>query len=159
MTIDSVVNLCPETFGSNYQITHTANEVIALGMNEVPYQIHFEPIPTFRIFYSAIYPAEFCIKHFTAAVNENFEEVVTDLNEACVTIQPNPFSETAVMNFTNFTGKEFVIELSDMNGNLIRTITTSSNSITIDRSDLAAGVYIFRLTGVDVSQTGKFIIQ
>ena len=63
------------------------------------------------------------------------------------------------MNFTNFTGKEFAIELSDMNGNLIRTITTSSNSITIDRSDLAAGVYIFRLTGVDVSQTGKFIIQ
>lgn len=176
LTIDSVVNLCPETFGSNYQITHTANEVIALGMNEVPYQIHFEPIPTFRIFYSAIYPAEFCIKHFTAAVNENFEEVVTDLNDACVTvtetgvevlsanplnvkIQPNPFSETAVMNFTNFTGKEFVIELSDMNGNLIRTITTSSNFITIDRSDLAAGVYIFRLTGVDVSQTGKFVIQ
>lgn len=176
LTIDSVVNLLPETFGTNYQITYTDNEVIALGFNEVPYQLHFDPIPSFRIFYSATYPVNICIKHFTAAVNEDFEEVITDLNENCVTvdatsvtylssnplnvkIQPNPFSETAVLNFTNYTGKTFNLQLNDLNGNMIRSYTTISNSITINRSELPAGVYIYRLTGADESQTGKFIIQ
>ncbi len=176
ITIDSVINLCPETFGANYQITHTATEVIALGFNEIPYQIHFEPIPTFRIYYTATYPTEICIKHFTAAVNEDFEEVITDLNEACVTvdgtavsqlisnplnvkIQPNPFSVNAIMKFTNFTGKEFKMEMSDINGNLLKTFTTTSNTITIDGTNLSSGVYIYRLTSNDVSQTGKFVIQ
>lgn len=176
LTIDSVQVLCPEIMGSDFRVTHTDDEVIALGYDEVPYQIHFEPIPTFRIFYTATVPAEFCIKHFTAAVNEHFEEVVTDLNDACVTVtttgieytdanplnvkvQPNPFSESAVINFTNFTGKEFTLELSDVNGNLLRTYTTTSNSINIDRKELPAGIYIYRLTGDVKSQTGKFIIQ
>ncbi len=178
LTIDSVVNLCPETFGTNFQISYTEDEVIALGYNEVPYQVHFEPIPTFRIYYAPVtaYPAEFCIKHFTAAVNDQFEEIITDLNNNCVTVtttgveyvnanplnvkvQPNPFSETAVLNFTNFTGETYTLDLSDMNGNLIRTYSTTSNFVNIDRKDMPAGIYLYRLTGTSGSQTGKFVIQ
>lgn len=177
ITIDSVQNLCPETFGANYQITHTDDEVIAIGHNEVPYQKHLEPIPTFRIFYTTTYPAEICIKHFTAAVNENFEEVNTKLEDNCKTvevvlgiptvttdilkvkIQPNPFSNTAVLNFENPLNKAFTLELSDLNGNMIRSYQVQGNSVTIDREDLSAGMYIYRLTGGTASQSGKFVIQ
>jgi hypothetical protein len=177
ITIDSVQNLCPETFGANYQITHTDDEVIAIGYNEVPYQIHAEAIPTFRIFYTTTYPAEICIKRFTAAVNENFEEVNTKLEDNCKTvevvlgiptvttdilkvkIQPNPFSNTAVFSFENPLNKAFTLELSDLNGNMIRSYQVQGNSVTIDREDLAAGMYIYRLTGGTASQSGKFVIQ
>lgn len=176
LIIDSVQNLCPETFGNDFQLTYTDNEVIALGHMEVPYQIHFAPIPTFRIFYSTTYPAEICIKHFTAAVNEDFEEVVTALSESCVTIdatgvqyyslnpmqvkiQPNPFSTNAVFNFNNPTNSEFELVLSDLNGNMVRSLKINTNTVNIDRSNLAAGVYIYRLTGESGSQSGKFIIQ
>jgi len=176
LTIDSVQNLSPETFGYNYEITYTDNEVIALGRMEVPYQIHFEPIPTFRIYYSTTYPAEICIKRFTAAVNENFEEVVTALDASCVTIdatgvqyyaanqmqvkiQPNPFSTSAIFHFDNAAGNNFMLSLSDINGNTVRTYSVNTGTVTIDRSALAAGVYIYRLTGENGSQSGKFIIQ
>ncbi len=176
LTIDSVQNLCPETFGTNYTLTYTDDEVIALGHNEVPYQVHHEPIPTFRIFYTTTYPAEICIKRFTAAVNENFEEVVTQMANNCVTldatgvqayssnamnvsIQPNPFSNSAVLNFDNATHAAYTLELSDLNGNVIRTYTVNSGSVTINRDELAAGVYVYRLTGGKTTQSGKFIIQ
>jgi hypothetical protein len=176
ITIDSVQNLCTETFGFEFEITHTDDEVIALGQMEVPYQKHFEPIPTFRIFYTTTYPAEICIKRFVAAVNENFEEVVTALDENCVTIdltgvqhynpnpmqvkiQPNPFATTATFNFDNPLNKNFQLSLSDINGNTIRTYEVTSGNVSIDRADLAAGVYLYRLIGENGSQSGKFIIQ
>jgi len=177
LTIDSVVNLCPETFGENYQITHTDDEVIVLGFNEVPYQIHFEPIPTFRIFYSATYPADICIKHFTAAVNEDFEEVVTALDNNCVTVEdpvsvwhysndplnaqilPNPFSTQAVLTFNNPLHAQFQLLVLDLNGNLIQTQQTTDASFNLEKQQLSSGMYLFKLTGDAVSQTGKFVVD
>lgn len=176
ITIDSVANLCPEVFGENYMLTYTDNEVIALGHNEVPYQIHFEPIPTFRIFYTATYPTEICIKHFTAAVNEDFEEVVTALDNSCVTvdetgiqyyasnpleisIQPNPFSTAAELHFSNAGHQVFDLVITDINGNVVRTLNTTGNTITINRDELPAGMYLYRLTGISESQSGKFVIN
>lgn len=176
ITIDSVVNLCPETFGENYQITYSETEVVALGYNEVPYQIHFEPIPTFRIFYTATYPAEICIKHFTAAVNEDFEEVVTALEDNCVIVdattgvqhysanplqamlQPNPFNTQAELTFANPNGGVCTLIITDINGNLISTMETTGNSFTIEKGNLPAGMYVYRLTGNAASQAGKFVM-
>lgn len=76
-----------------------------------------------------------------------------------VTIQPNPFSNSAVLNFDNATNAAYTLELSDLNGNIIRTYTVNSGSVTINRAELAAGVYVYRLTGGKTTQSGKFIIQ
>lgn len=177
ITIDSVQNLCPETFGTNFQITHTEDEVIALSYDEVPYQIHFEPIPTFRIFYSATLPADVCIKHFTAAVNEDFREVNTALENNCVTIEspsditfytanplgvtirPNPFSTSANLTFENALGNTFDLVITDINGNIVSVRQTNGNTFAIEKGALPAGVYVYRLTGSSASQTGKFVIN
>ena len=176
ITIDSVVNLCPETFGENFMITHNETEVVALGYNEVPYQIHFEPIPTFRIYYTTAYPAEICIKHFIAAVNEDFEEVVTALDNNCVTVdgttgvqyytanplqitlQPNPFNTRAELTFANPNGSMFMLVIADINGNLISTQQTMGDRFTIEKGTLPAGMYVYRLTGNEASQAGKFVM-
>lgn len=176
ITIDSVAILCPETFGENYQITYTDDEVIALGYNEVPYQIHFEPIPTFRIFYTTTYPANICIKTFTAAVNEDFEEVVTALADNCVAVespddiqiytadpfhimlQPNPFNTSAELTFDNPNHTSFMLVITDINGNAINMEQTTGSRFTIQKGNLPAGVYLYRLTGDDASQSGKFVI-
>lgn len=176
ITIDSVANLCPETYASDFRLSYTDDEVIALGYDEIPYQVHFEPIPTFRIFYTATYPANICIKHFTAAVNDDFEEVVTALTDNCVLVedpsdiqfyttnpfqvmlQPNPFNTSAELTFDNPNGNAFTLVLTDINGNTISMQQTNGNRFTIEKGNLPAGIYMYKLTGSDASQSGKYVI-
>jgi hypothetical protein len=109
-------------------------------------------------------------------VNEEFEEVQKAMEDNCVTIdftgveystadpfnvtvQPNPFSESTVISFSNPSRTEFVFELIGLNGELINSIATSGNEILINRQDLPAGIYMFRLTGSNNNQSGTLVIQ
>lgn len=176
ITIDSVVNLAAETDGSDFRITYSADEIIALGYSEVAIAVRAEPIPILRIYYTAALPADVCIKHFTAAVNDAFKEVNVAMENNCVTIeetgvtystvdpfhisvQPNPFSESTNIIFSNPNHHDCIFELVNLNGAVIRTISTTDEQILIERNDLPAGVYMYRLTGYNNSQKGKIVIQ
>lgn len=177
LTIDSVQNLCAETYGTNFKISYNDTKVIALGYGEVGYQKRTEPIPILRIYYTTTYPTDICIKHFTAAVNDDFEEVPTAYDNACVTLTsagalyqnpdalqvnvfPNPFDRSATFSFTGYYSGPLMLQVLDLSGKLLRTYgPVSGGTITMDRGSLPAGMYIYKVTGDNINKEGKVVIE
>jgi len=90
---------------------------------------------------------------------------ISDINSLVsgLNIVPNPFSSNATVEFnaevagnytariTNLIGKEVMRKSED--------VTIGSNSISINRNDLAAGVYFFSLSNGKSLLTKRFIIE
>lgn len=72
-----------------------------------------------------------------------------------VLLYPNPFSDTIVVNATNQTEKVTKIEIFTTIGTLVKTISTNTDTTTIDTSNLAKGVYLMKLS----ASNGKNIIK
>lgn len=75
---------------------------------------------------------------------------------------PNPLQNTATINFLS-DGSQTTIQLFDTNGRLLRTIVQQElpqgqQSITINRGDLPAGIYFYRLSSKTLSATRQMMI-
>ena len=73
-------------------------------------------------------------------------------------LQPNPFNTSAELTFDNPNGNAFTLVLTDINGNTISIQQTNGNRFTIEKGNLPAGIYMYKLTGSDASQSGKYVI-
>lgn len=174
IVIDSVTNMASETVGHNYRISHSANEVIALGYDEIPYDKNFEAAAIARIYFHAP-EEEVCIDYITSIVNEKYHEVITAKQNACVDVtsiqenmndninvivRPNPFSDNATLSFNNDIKEMYTLELLDLSGNIITSYPASAgDQFIIDRNNIAAGVYVYKLTGAVTTKTGRIVIQ
>ncbi len=81
----------------------------------------------------------------------------SDLNlNLGVKISANPMRDVTYLTFENPNSKNFVLNLSDVSGRLIRTYkNVSSNMVEIKRDGLASGLYFATLTDA----AGKFMTQ
>ncbi len=75
---------------------------------------------------------------------------------------PNPFSRTTTVSFTS-KGGVVTLQLFDISGRLVKTVLQQDYSpgrheVTMDRSGLAAGNYLYRLTNGSDQVTKKMII-
>jgi len=82
--------------------------------------------------------------------------------EADVTIYPNPISTTATIEIgspINLKGAELII--LDVYGKTAKKIGITSYTTTFDRSDLASGIYFYKLITGDgaVLKTGKLLVE
>jgi hypothetical protein len=74
---------------------------------------------------------------------------------------PNPFSTEAVLELNSLIEiLHGTLSVYDVNGRLAATIDgINSNTVTIQRGDMPAGIYFFQLTnGENIISNGKFII-
>lgn len=71
-------------------------------------------------------------------VNEN--PILLDIN-----IYPNPFMESATIEFENIENKEYVFDLYDLKGSLVRSQKVESDKTTLSKNSLVSGVYIWKI--------------
>ena len=77
--------------------------------------------------------------------------------ENTFSIYPNPANNFITIE-TDFSTKK-TIYLTDALGQIVKTITTSENNITIDLQGIASGVYFIKMEDGINSVTQKFIKQ
>ncbi|HOY30312.1 MAG TPA: T9SS type A sorting domain-containing protein [Bacteroidales bacterium] len=77
------------------------------------------------------------------------------------TVFPNPFHQSATLQFENSQNENFTLIIFDSEGRTLRTIVnTSPGKIEIERNNLSGGIYFFQLrTDKEICGTGKFIIE
>lgn len=83
-------------------------------------------------------------------------------NDVSSSFYPNPFSTSATLELgTGITLDNAVLNIYDVLGKQVKSITgISSNTVQIEKGDLPAGVYIYRLgDATGMQATGRFIIE
>ncbi len=175
MNVENLVDM------EQYPMTPHANinQAMVIGLSYLDSIIlkseDFQPLC--RIHYSEITDEFICIDNIVDIVNGNTERVVTRIEDGCVEVQiingtvnldntlpvkvqPNPFSEETALSFSNPAGREFQLELTDLNGKVIRSYANIRGElVTIERGDLPAGIYLYRLRGEKELATGKLSVQ
>lgn len=77
-----------------------------------------------------------------------------------LTISPNPFSISTQITLPAATGKTHRIELYDLMGRKVRSHDFSGTLFRLQRGDLSAGVYLYRLwQGATVLESGKLVVE
>ena len=81
--------------------------------------------------------------------------------ESLISISPNPFSSTAVIEIkdSGFRNKDFKMQMYNVNGEVVLQSQILTPKSLIERSGLPAGVYFIHLSSKDQSATKKIIIQ
>lgn len=73
---------------------------------------------------------------------------------------PNPMSQKAIFYLENFKGDNFNLELFDISGKLVATKIGENQQTIINRNELNAGTYIFKISeNGDFLGSGKLIIE
>jgi hypothetical protein len=95
------------------------------------------------------------------SLNDNYNNL--PLNYSLSQNYPNPFNATTVIKYTMPTAGFVTLKIYDMLGKEISTVINShkyagEHSITYTASDLASGVYLYRLQINDFISSKKFIL-
>ena len=157
-------------------LSHSDNEILCVSYAEKAFKKHTAPTPFLRVHFDATLPTEICIENITAIVNYNYEEVIHEIGDAClfvdvptgivenlnklnVRVAPNPFGDATHLTFDNPAGDLYQVDIVNLNGEVVRSYPDVSNGrLEIDRSELAPGVYMFRLSGKN-NYMGKLVVQ
>ncbi len=152
------------------QLSHNSNgKLFGLTYNDKPFAKSYQPIPFFRLYYTAITDETICISQVQTVMNQNYEEIAVTLKDACTDVDvwsaiegienaetsvrlfPNPFSEFSVFYFENFEigskNQSLDLILMNVNGQIVRrygALDMDFNRIRIERGSLASGVYFWR---------------
>ena len=122
------------------------------------------PYPNFVKFFVGFYTAP-CSEKSNHLVKSNYVQGTEGINELNnmneqITIYPNPVSSLLVVSYSLLGNKKAVMELFNITGGLIKTLSINSRLTQVDISDLSAGVYIVRVTndnGVAVKRINSHI--
>ncbi len=74
-------------------------------------------------------------------------------------IYPNPVTNTATVEFFNPNNKNYVLNITNLNGQVVKTITNiTDNKVTIEKGNLQSGIYFIELKG-NKYQYGRIVIK
>ena len=86
--------------------------------------------------------------------SENFNSLSDDL-----VIYPNPFNESAIVRFENFSGSVYTVAITDLSGKICRIVNdVRTTDFVLEKEDLIPGFYIIELRGEKILR-GKIIIE
>jgi len=86
------------------------------------------------------------------------EEAVTDQQE--MRIYPNPASDRVTIVFGDIPAEPFTVGIYNSQGRLVRTLENApSESITVDLSGIAPGLYLLKVTGKDFTAGKKLVVR
>lgn len=127
------------------------------------------PFPDIDIIYaeSGIYNVKLLATNFcgTDSVEKsiNFIKVsVGDVvNKVGLSIYPNPFSKTTIVKVGDYSKySSLTLEMYDLIGKKVGVFPLTSNETTINRGNMAKGVYVYKVIGdSDLLSTGRVVIK
>ncbi len=89
--------------------------------------------------------------------NVNNTSVNTPGTQADVRIVPNPASNNIILTYTNGFGGDKHLSIINAVGQVVKTITTSNNAVTVFVGDLPNGMYLVKTTAGNNIITERFI--
>ncbi len=83
----------------------------------------------------------------------------TKLNDAGISIYPNPASEILTIHFDRVLNNDVFVDVVDITGKIVSTSIINQHTFDsfVDIKSLASGVYLIKLSNEDFSSTAKFI--
>lgn len=152
LDIVSVENLVPG-FGGAVQLG-ADGRIIALSRAESAIPKNKSPVPLVRVRYSALKGSTVCVPPGVVVVNDLYQKsALTVQGPRCrangtqqarggsVSLSPNPFAENTTLFLDNTWGEPIQIVVQNPDGKIVRQLTTDADQITLERGDLASGVY------------------
>jgi photosystem II stability/assembly factor-like uncharacterized protein len=84
---------------------------------------------------------------------------MTEKNFIAASVSPNPFNNRTIISFSNPDRRATHLDIYNVLGKKMRTSITDENTVMVDRENLNAGIYIYRLTqGTTIISSGKLIL-
>jgi hypothetical protein len=172
LVLTSADNLIPANEYPNSVSVNAAGTVISLTSQDSSIDKTTGYRPFVRLHYASITGAQICIDNIVDVVNREYEDVMHNITGSCITtvgvketvgiynvkVNPNPFDQSTTMSFDQVGKEKYTLELLDMQGRVVRDYgQIRSTRIEIERGNLDAGMYFYRLTGKK-QQVGKLVI-
>ena len=79
--------------------------------------------------------------------------------EEKVTIFPNPFKDMATVQFDNASNATYNLRLTTVDGRVLKSYKTSTNTVTIEKGNLNAGVYMLEIRKDNRQKVERIVIQ
>lgn len=76
-----------------------------------------------------------------------------------IQLYPNPAEHTVTIEFPDYGGKAYQIQISNLNGQLLSNQVFNTSKVSVDVSNLATGFYLVKLITSDSIFSDKLIIQ
>lgn len=180
MVLDSVESLDPG-FEADWQFNPANSSVVGLNTSEVPMKKHVLPANFLRLHYDHLTgdQQQVCLSGITAIVNDRYQRsnaLIAD--PACVAtgvtgtndpleaealrafVLPNPARSEFTIFFQNPHAEAYTVTLMDATGRAVRTFTgIREESVILQRDNMAAGLYGYKIEGNGKSVVGKVVLQ
>ncbi len=126
-----------------------------------------------RLNFASVTGGLICLDQIVDVVNSEYEGAISNISGSCITsvavadiadvyhvrVFPNPFSKRTTLEFDMFAKEKFTLEILDIQGRVVRDYgQVRSNSIDVERGNLGAGIYFYRLKG-KAEQVGKLVFE
>ena len=172
LTLTSADNLIPASEFPDPISVNAAGAVIAVSAIDSSMKKSVSWRPFVRLHYGQLTGPQICIDRIVDIVNGEYEDVLHNITGPCATIVataesvgayhvsvfPNPFTESTVLEFEKIAKEKYTLELMDVHGRVVRDYgQINSNQVTIEKGALDAGLYFYRLKGKQ-EQVGKLLI-
>jgi len=175
LMITTVENLAPEV---EFPIAPLGMNGQVIGISYQDSMIHksSEVRPLCRIHYAELMDNFICISDIVDIVNQNHEQTVSLITDACVeyvpnnTIEvsnqlecrlfPNPLTHSTRLVFSNSNQEVFQLEILTADGRVVESYSNlRGNEVEIDANGWASGLYWYRLRGAMGTATGKMVVE
>ena len=169
-SVESLTDVTTEPFTVQGNFS---GDIIGLSYPDSSLQKTITPQPLCRIYYQTITDTEICISEIRDIINSDYEQTIPLIGGECILltstkefsddleirIQPNPFSIQAELIIQYPDNLEFDLNILDVNGRVVQQYgKVRPGTVTIDRGNLTAGIYLFELTNGKVRSVGRFSI-
>jgi hypothetical protein len=173
--ITTVENLVPE---SEYPIAPLGigNQIVGISYQDSMVYKRSEMQPLCRIHYASLTDDFICLTDVVDVVNQDHEQTVGLIEEACVEfvpnstfspesplncrLFPNPLKQTTRLVFSNPNQAAFQLDIMSVDGRVLKSYANiRSDELQIDASDLASGLYVYRLQGEAGTAVGRMIVE
>lgn len=92
-----------------------------------------------------------------SSITTDIEKVY--LNKQTAIVYPNPVKNQAILKLhDDFSNESYVLNISDISGKILKTISLEGNEIIIDAGSFQQGTYFYEINSRIATVNGKFIV-
>jgi hypothetical protein len=173
LVLNSASNLIPAAEYPNGVQVNSTGTVISITTQDSAIGKSINWRPLCRLNFASVTGNLICIDAIEDVVNSEYEGVISNIGGSCIIstaivdpvefynihLYPNPFSKSTTLTFETMNPGKYTLEIIDLHARVVRDYgLLRSNSVQIERGDLTAGMYFYRLSGKGET-VGKLVVE